>query len=325
MADHRTLASQPDLSSEAQSPTISASPPARPGYLQRLRLPGAQAVRNKVSQYTLRSMHGGIPGVTSPSASSSSESLHHGYTPNPASEALSNSANASTRSLAGSSLPNYARPGSTSPAAGTRPQLPTPNLNSNSSSEHTRLFGLKNWRLPRYGSADSGGLIRLEDSDDEASDPKTLKAAGRWRSWLARPKGWTRSSRRWLAKRPLVRAGLQMAGIFILSTLIMGGTLWLALPTLERCVLSSHRLTILRVDNPNIHWNFVDREDRPKLKIPKSFDQLKDLNTLLKKYKTIYPFRTVLCFVIVYLLCVFLCLTPFERYIHLETVLAHEF
>lgn len=48
-----------------------------------------------------------------------------------------------------------------------------------------------------------------------------------------------------------------------------------------------------------------DREDRPKLKIPKSFDQLKDLNTLLKKYKTIYPFRTVLCFVIVYLLCVF--------------------
>lgn len=48
-----------------------------------------------------------------------------------------------------------------------------------------------------------------------------------------------------------------------------------------------------------------DREDRPKLKIPKSFDQLKELNTLLKKYKTIYPFRTVLCFVIVYLLCVF--------------------
>jgi len=44
------------------------------------------------------------------------------------------------------------------------------------------------------------------------------------------------------------------------------------------------------------------RADRPKLRIPKSFDQLKDLNALLKKYKSIYPFRTVLCFVSLYLL-----------------------
>lgn len=229
----------PELTSEAQSPATSASPPARPGYLQHLRLPGAQAVRNKVSQYTLRSMRGGTSGVPSTSASSSSDSLHYDYTQQPPHDHLSASANASTRSLAGSPLPDY--PGSTSPAGGTRPQLPPPSHTPAYSSEHTHLFGIKSWRLPRYGSADSGGLIRLEDSDDEASDPKTSKAAARWRGWLARPKGWTRRTRRWLAKRPLVLAGLQMAAIFILSTLILGGTLWLALPTLEKCVYSPLR------------------------------------------------------------------------------------
>lgn len=43
------------------------------------------------------------------------------------------------------------------------------------------------------------------------------------------------------------------------------------------------------------------RADRPKLRIPKSFEQLQDLNGLLKKYKTIYPYRTLYCFIIVYL------------------------
>ncbi|KII84446.1 hypothetical protein PLICRDRAFT_46352 [Plicaturopsis crispa FD-325 SS-3] len=67
-----------------------------------------------------------------------------------------------------------------------------------------------------------------------------------------------------------------MAAIFIVSTLLLGGTLWLALPTLED-------------------------EDRPQLKIPKSFVELQALNTLLKKYRDIYPFRIVVCYVITYL------------------------
>ncbi|EIW84128.1 hypothetical protein CONPUDRAFT_99940 [Coniophora puteana RWD-64-598 SS2] len=67
-----------------------------------------------------------------------------------------------------------------------------------------------------------------------------------------------------------------MAAVFIVSTLILGGTLWLALPTLEEA-------------------------DRPLLRIPKSFAQLQALNGLLKKYRDIYPYRIVICYVTTYL------------------------
>ncbi|KAH9838699.1 oxalate transporter [Rhodofomes roseus] len=77
-------------------------------------------------------------------------------------------------------------------------------------------------------------------------------------------------------KRILFTATLKMAAIFIVSTLFLGGTLWLALPTL-------------------------DEEDRPDLRIPKSFAQLQALNALLKKYRDIYPYRIVVCYVITYL------------------------
>lgn len=46
------------------------------------------------------------------------------------------------------------------------------------------------------------------------------------------------------------------------------------------------------------------REDRPHLKIPKSFLELQALNTLLKKYRDIYPYRIVVCYVTTYLLLV---------------------
>lgn len=45
------------------------------------------------------------------------------------------------------------------------------------------------------------------------------------------------------------------------------------------------------------------------LKIPKSFAELQALNLLLKKYRDIYPYRIVVCYVTVYLLCV---LSPFS-------------
>ena len=44
--------------------------------------------------------------------------------------------------------------------------------------------------------------------------------------------------------------------------------------------------------------------DKDKLRIPKSFEQLKDLNDLLKKYRDIYPFQIFVCFVVTYLLYV---------------------
>jgi hypothetical protein len=38
------------------------------------------------------------------------------------------------------------------------------------------------------------------------------------------------------SKKLIFHATLKMAAIFIVSTLLLGGTLWLALPTLEECV-----------------------------------------------------------------------------------------
>ncbi|KAL1756752.1 hypothetical protein FB107DRAFT_260675 [Schizophyllum commune] len=76
--------------------------------------------------------------------------------------------------------------------------------------------------------------------------------------------------------RIVFNAALKMACIFIVSVVLLGGTLYVALPTLEEA-------------------------DRPLLRIPKSFDQLKDLNFLLKKYRNIYPFRVLICYIITYL------------------------
>ncbi|KIM84401.1 hypothetical protein PILCRDRAFT_96961 [Piloderma croceum F 1598] len=78
------------------------------------------------------------------------------------------------------------------------------------------------------------------------------------------------------SRKLIVNAALKMSSIFIISTLLLGGTLWIALPTL-------------------------DDDDRPLLRIPKSFAQLQDLNGLLKKYRDIYPYRIVVCYVITYL------------------------
>lgn len=76
--------------------------------------------------------------------------------------------------------------------------------------------------------------------------------------------------------RLLLKAAIRMAAVFILSTILLGGTLWLTLPTL-------------------------DEADRPSLRIPKSFAQLQALNAILKKYRDIYPFRIVICYAITYL------------------------
>jgi hypothetical protein len=95
-------------------------------------------------------------------------------------------------------------------------------------------------------------------------------------------------------RRVILNATLKMALIFILSCILLGGTLWISLPTLDlyvECSLSYHSL---------IPPHF--REDRPLLRIPKSFAQLQDLNYLLKKYRDIYPFRVLISYILSYLL-----------------------
>ncbi|KAJ6577231.1 hypothetical protein B0H19DRAFT_1118777 [Mycena capillaripes] len=78
------------------------------------------------------------------------------------------------------------------------------------------------------------------------------------------------------SRRLIFNATLKMACVFLASTILLGSILWLALPTLEE-------------------------DDRPKLRIPKSFEQLQDLNGILKKYRDIFPFRIFICFVVTYL------------------------
>ncbi|KAF9223552.1 hypothetical protein BS17DRAFT_754729 [Gyrodon lividus] len=74
----------------------------------------------------------------------------------------------------------------------------------------------------------------------------------------------------------LFTAAIRMAAVFTISSLLLGGTLWFALPTLQD-------------------------DDRPSLRIPKSFDDLQALNGLLRKYRDIYPYRILICYVITYL------------------------
>ncbi|CAE6456428.1 unnamed protein product [Rhizoctonia solani] len=78
------------------------------------------------------------------------------------------------------------------------------------------------------------------------------------------------------ARRLVFRAALKVLLLFMVGSIVLGGTLWTALPTLEEA-------------------------DRPMLRIPKSFAQLQDLNTLLKKYRDVYPYRIFICYTITYL------------------------
>ncbi|KAI6155373.1 hypothetical protein BKA82DRAFT_4077799 [Pisolithus tinctorius] len=74
----------------------------------------------------------------------------------------------------------------------------------------------------------------------------------------------------------LFSAAIRMAVVFVASSLVLGGVLWIALPTLQD-------------------------DDRESLHIPTSFDDLQALNALLNKYRDIYPYRIVICYVTTYL------------------------
>ncbi|KAF9256358.1 hypothetical protein L218DRAFT_1007479 [Marasmius fiardii PR-910] len=85
-----------------------------------------------------------------------------------------------------------------------------------------------------------------------------------------------RSPTRPSSRKLVFNATLKMLCIFLVSSLLLGGILWAALPTLEE-------------------------EDRPLLRIPRSFEQLQQLNFLLKKYRDIYPYRIVISYIVTYL------------------------
>lgn len=77
---------------------------------------------------------------------------------------------------------------------------------------------------------------------------------------------------------------------------------WLCLHLIRKTLVM---LLSFRIDNLN-------RTDRLLLHIPKSFQELQDLNGLLKKYRDIYPYRIFICYVITYLL--YVGLSHHDRY-----------
>ncbi|KAJ4495139.1 hypothetical protein C8J55DRAFT_414930 [Lentinula edodes] len=128
--------------------------------------------------------------------------------------------------------------------------------------------------LNRTANASVYTLATVNERHDEENSPHApllTPSTPSYGSTMPRSPGTSRSSR-----KLILNATLKMAAIFVVSTAILGITLWLALPTLEE-------------------------KDRPMLRIPKSFEQLQDLNGLLKKYRDIYPYRIVICYITVYL------------------------
>ncbi|KAE9403577.1 hypothetical protein BT96DRAFT_936229 [Gymnopus androsaceus JB14] len=127
--------------------------------------------------------------------------------------------------------------------------------------------------LNRSDNASVYTLATVNDLDDDNNDVHAPLLTPLTPSYGSMPHspGTARSSR-----KLIFNATLKMAAIFVISTALLGGTLWLALPTLEEA-------------------------DRPMLRIPKSFQQLQDLNALLKKYRDIYPYRIVICYITTYL------------------------
>lgn len=77
-------------------------------------------------------------------------------------------------------------------------------------------------------------------------------------------------------RRTIVRAFAKLAILFVVCSIVMGGTLYVALPE-------------------------VDEADKADLKIPKNFDQLKALNVILQRYKDENFGRVMLCWIVVYI------------------------
>ncbi|KIY44128.1 oxalate transporter [Fistulina hepatica ATCC 64428] len=136
-----------------------------------------------------------------------------------------------------------------------------------------RPLTLEAYTLPYESpSHPNSSLYTLDTIHDNAETPLLAPDTASYGVAQISPAPATRLRQR----RILLNAALKFAAIFVISTLFLGITLWLALPTLEE-------------------------QDREALRIPKSFEQLQQLNFLLKKYRDIYPYRVVICYVTVYL------------------------
>lgn len=77
-------------------------------------------------------------------------------------------------------------------------------------------------------------------------------------------------------KQLILRALFQLFALFLICLVGLGGTLWLALPVIEP-------------------------KDKPLFKIPRNFQDLQSLNSVLQHYKDSHFYRVLLCWIIVYI------------------------
>lgn len=118
--------------------------------------------------------------------------------------------------------------------------------------------------LAAFGASSPGDE---EEEDPWSAIPRPISAAS--------PEGivqLTRAQR----KQLLLRALLQLIALFIVCLVGLGGTLYLALPV-------------------------IDEADKANLKLPRNFNDLKNLNTTLQHYKSEHFQRVLLCWVIIYM------------------------
>ncbi|KAI6025776.1 hypothetical protein F5J12DRAFT_447938 [Pisolithus orientalis] len=116
--------------------------------------------------------------------------------------------------------------------------------------------------------------VRVDEQEEDSRTPLLPSTASDNNIYGAIPS--ISHDQRPTSSQLLFSAAIRMAVVFVASSLVLGGVLWIALPTLQD-------------------------DDRESLHIPTSFDDLQALNALLNKYRDIYPYRIVICYVTTYL------------------------
>ncbi|KAE8259780.1 hypothetical protein A4X13_0g787 [Tilletia indica] len=147
------------------------------------------------------------------------------------------------------SLPQSALKGSAN-GNGTLHLLPT----ADDADDETGAIDVHAW-----DGTSGSGATGANGTDLEGEDAATAAAElSRWR------------------RQVLLRTAIRLLFLFIVCTLALVGTLWVALPE-------------------------IDEKDRPYLKIPKSLADLKTLNDVLQHYKDENSARVLLCWFVVYM------------------------
>lgn len=157
----------------------------------------------------------------------------------------------------------------TNPFPPKTPSPPPPHFlddNGSSYSSHT-LHTIR-----KGGAGDGGSISGSSNGGDDTEDLESrrvvhVNSSGSQDAEMQAAQAKATSVER---RRIVVRALAQLAILFVVCALVMGGTLWLALPDIED-------------------------EDKPAFRIPKNFDQLKALNAVLQRYKDENFGRVMLC------------------------------